>query len=182
MNVRSAKQFVRRRLDTRNGRDAIMLGSFKVAEDPYQGGWVGEFHVVVSGSDRVALRGALFHPFGAGGNDVDAIEVDDLPTTLVEVLRPDVRVWQPPRAAEPIKVPAKKERAEFYRWLLRLKADERLFRYGCDQYFRPIVKEPRRVLIRPKKRRPYPEWLARSMYGSHHVLCRCRICERQGNQ
>jgi hypothetical protein len=41
------------------------------------------------------------------------------------VLRPGVRVWQPPYAVEPIKVPGKKQRAEYYRWLLRLESDER---------------------------------------------------------
>jgi hypothetical protein len=80
-------------------------------------------------------------PLGQGDNYLHVEAVHDLATTLVEVLRPGVRVWQPPYAVEPIKVPGKKQRAEYYRWLLRLESDERLLRYGCDRYSRPIVKK-----------------------------------------
>jgi hypothetical protein len=183
MNVQSAKQFARHRLDTRNGRKAIMIGSYKVAEDPYAGGWVGEIHAVVGGSEKLALRAAFRLPPDVSRNYVAVVEVKHLPTTLIEVLRPDVRMWQPPYAIEPIKVPGKKQRAEFYRWLLRLKADERLFRYGCDQFFRPIMKKERRpVTIKPKKKRRSAPWLEPFQYGEHPWHCDCRVCRKRQNQ
>jgi hypothetical protein len=184
MNVQSAKQFARRRFDARNGREAIMIGSYKVARNHYEDDrWVGEIHAVVGGSDKIALRGAFRFPFNEGLCYTYVEEVDDLPTTLIEALRPDVRVWQQPYAVEPIKVPGKKQRTEFYRWLLRLRPDERLFRYGCDQFFRPIVKKPPRpVVIKPKKKRPYPEWLVRYQYDSHDSQCTCRVCMNRQNK
>jgi hypothetical protein len=183
MNMQSAKQFVRQRLDTRGGRQAIMIGCYKVSKDRNKDRWIGEICAVVNGLDEFGLRRAFRLPYTEGYNDhVDVIEVDDLPTTLVEALRPDVRVWQPPRAAEPIEVPAKRERTEFYRWILRLKPDERLFRYGCDQYFKPIVKEPRRLVINPKKKRPGAYWLEPHRYGEHDSQCTCRVCQKRQNQ
>ena len=182
MNVQSAKQFVRHRLNTRNGRQAIMIGSYKVGKNPFTERWTGEIHAVVSRSDKLGLRRAFQLPL-EGDNHIYVEPVQDLPTTLVEVLRPDVRVWQPPYAVEPIKVPGKKQRAEFYRWLLRLRPDERLFRYGCDQYFRPIMKkEPRPVTIKPKKKRPSADRLERFQYGEHPWHCQCRVCQKRQNQ
>jgi hypothetical protein len=121
----SDRAVARQRLDARNGRQAIMIGLYKVAGSPYADRWIGEIHAVVGGSDKVRLRQSFLLPLGQGDNYLHVEAVHDLATTLVEVLRPGVRVWQPPYAVEPIKVPGKKQRAEYYRWLLRLESDER---------------------------------------------------------
>jgi hypothetical protein len=181
-NIQTAKQFVRRRLDTRNGREAIMVESYKVAKDPYDTRWIGEIHAVVCGLEKLALRRALRVPIQESDSHLYVEEVRDLPNTLVEVLRLDVCAWQPLYAVEPMGKPRKKQRGEFYRWLLRRGRDEQLFRYGCDQHFRPIIKKPRPIVVKPKKKRPYPEWLARFMYGSHPHKCRCKVCEGQANR
>jgi hypothetical protein len=179
MNIQSAKQFLRRRLDTRNGRQAIMIGSYKVGKEPYVDRWIGEIHALVGGIDKFGLRRALQVPFREADSYLYVNEISDLPNTLLEVLRPGERVWQPPYAAEPSKVPGKKQRAEYYRWLLCLESDERLLRYGCDRYFRPIAKTPRPIVAKVTKPRPNPYWLRPYRFGSHDDDCTCLVCRNR---
>jgi len=61
--------------------------------------------------------------------------------------------------------PKKVWRAEYYRWLLRLGVGDRMIRYGCDQYFNALKKQPRRIKHKPRKKRPYPGWLKPYMFG-----------------
>jgi len=63
-NIAAAKQFTRRRLDSRNGRDAVIVGMYKATKDPKADRWFGEIHAVVGGIDKVGVRRAFRMPLG----------------------------------------------------------------------------------------------------------------------
>lgn len=67
-------------------------------------------------------------------------------------------------------------RGEYYAWLSSLSSGARLFRYGCDKYFNPLMKQPRVEPPRVRTGHPNPTWLSRYQYGSHPMSCDCNIC------
>jgi hypothetical protein len=179
MNIDAVKQFMRSRFSVGHRRNALMVGMFKVSNEPDANGWVGHVHAIVAGfakmpEVRAAFRSLPFEDYGY----ICIEEVRDLPAVLVDVLRSDVRAWQWPRPYNNAERPPKIYRSEFYRWQFRHPASQRTIRYGCDQYFRRLLKTPKKAqaTTRAKKKRPYPHWLEKHMYGSHPSRCRCRIC------
>jgi hypothetical protein len=179
MSIGAATQFNRHRLDAQNAADVVVIGMYKVAVDVNASLWMGEIHAIAAGIDKVSLRHiysvSRARP-GYSNNYFWAEEVTNLAKTVVEVLRPDFRVWEPPLADQAVNRPTKRQRAEFYTWLLRLDPGERLIRYGCDKYFNQLTKKPRVVPPKIEKKRPYPHWLSPYMYGSHTMKCTCHIC------
>jgi hypothetical protein len=118
---------------------------------------------------------------GFSSNIFWAKAVTNLARTVSDVLRPDLCAWQQPYTQEIGPSANKPERAEFYAWLLRLRPEQRLIRYGCDKHFNRLPKKPRVFRAKVKKKRPYPVWLTPYMYGGHPMTCRCDRCmKKQG--
>jgi hypothetical protein len=60
MNIDAVKQFMRSRLNTRRGQNALMVGMFKVSIEPDADGWVGHVHAIAAGVEKKhELRGAF---------------------------------------------------------------------------------------------------------------------------
>jgi hypothetical protein len=179
-SIAIAKQFNRRRLDTLYSPLAVAIGTFKVSVAPRYAGtyWIGEIHQIVAGVEKEELEGAFSVKRASPGysNIFWARAVTDLANTVSDILRRDLLVWQQPFTKETGPRANKTERAEFYRWLLRLRPEQRLVRYGCDKHFNQLLKKPR--VFRPKatRKRPYPVWLAPYMFGSHPMTCKCDMC------
>jgi hypothetical protein len=177
MNIDAVKQSVRSRLNTRRGQNDLVIGMFKLSSKPGEDGWIGQVHAITAGFEKMhELRRAFRSMIFEEGGDSWIEEVRDLPAVLVEVLRPDARVWQWPGPDDNADRLSKKFRSEFYRWQLRHPASQRLIRYGCDQYFHRLIKKPKKTQPKIDKKRPKPVWLEKYMYGSHRDGCRCRIC------
>ena len=175
MNIDAVKQSVRSRL-TRHARNALMVGMFKMSNEPGEDGWVGQVHAVSAGFEKFHEVRRAFRSIFEENGYIWIEEVRDLPAVLVEVLRPDARVWQWPRPDDNAVRLRKEYRSEFYRWQFRHPASQRLIRYGCDQYFHRLIKKPKKTQPKIDKKRPKPVWLEKYMYGSHRDGCRCRIC------
>lgn len=177
MNIDAVKQFMRSRLNTGRGQNALMVGMFKASKEPDADAWIGHVHAIAAGFEKKhELRGAFRSLDDEEGGYSWIEEVHDLPAVLVEVLRPDVRVWQWSRPEADAERPGKKYRSEFYRRQFRHPPSQRLIRYGCDQYFHRLIKKPKKTQPKIYKKRPKPVWLDKYMYGSHHDRCKCRIC------
>jgi hypothetical protein len=126
-DVAAAKQFVRRRIAARTNLQPIIIGQYKVGKDFDDDRWIGEFHCVVAGMSKVDVRSTFRVPITE--KFLTHVEpATDLAKALVEVLRPNVGICLLPFVISDGQVPKKAQRAEFYRWLLRLGVDERLFR------------------------------------------------------
>jgi hypothetical protein len=160
----------------------VAVGTVKVFAAPArdenaQDVWRWEIHEFVSCSSRALLEQALLpERLDPGISSYVYIRpVDDLTEVIGRVLTHDLVEWNHPRVATDPVQPAKKWRKAYYRWALRLKANDRLVRYGCDRYFNRLKKPPR-VHRPPPKRRPYPKHLERHMFGNHSPFCHCIAC------
>jgi hypothetical protein len=158
-DIRSAKRLVRRVLDNLFDSTLFAVGTYKTKPSPR---WLGRIHLIVAAHDRSALTKAFEAVRPGKYPEVYVEEIRDLKTKIEEVMDsnlpkndPDFD-WAIPRD----------ERTEFFRWLLTLDVDARVIRYGCDQAFRPKVRKPRTVNLKPKKERPYPYWLEYYWFGS----------------
>jgi hypothetical protein len=70
--------------------------------------------------------------------------VENLGTVINSVLRRDLQTAHPWVDAEK---PTKRDRRDFYTWLLGLRPGARLIRYGCDENFNKLEgKKPRRFV------------------------------------
>jgi hypothetical protein len=182
ISIGAAKQFHRRRLDTHYSSDVLSVGLFKTSIDRVAKRWIGEIHVIIAGMVQEELRQAFAvqrRRRGHSRNICSVKAVSDLASTLIEVFKPDLRNWHPPNSVQADHVPKKRDRAESYGWRLHLAPRERLIRYGADRYFNQLQKKPRVIHHKVKKKRPYPHWLERHMFGSHDMKCECRICIAQ---
>jgi hypothetical protein len=167
---------IRRALDRLNDPSIIAVGVM----DAWWGfdNWELGAQFLVSGPTRSELLDAFSKTKDIGGS-LEVTAVRDLKVALTQLFGDSGKAKKSPRfMAETI---GRKSRGEYYAWLASTKPGERLFRYGCDRYLHPLGKSPRKILLKPKKRHPYPWWLASSMYGSHPQRCNCRICRGQQN-
>src|SRR6202023_1753434 len=92
--------------------------------------------------------------------------IENVGQTISDVLRRELLPWHHPWQPVPGDPPSGKRRTEFYEWLLDLEPTDRLIRYGCDRYFNKLVKRPRTIRAKVKKRRRYPFWLQPYMFGN----------------
>ena len=180
-SIEAAKQLSRRALDSLHDTKIVAVGAFKVApavpplDDDER--WRCEIHQLVAGVKKEDLeqifsarrdRGEIRSTQGKVLNHLMITEIHELGPTISEVIRQDIRGWRHPWQDEldPAR-PTKAQRREFYSWLIGLSPDARIFRYGCDQYFRKLEKKPRPIRAKVHKKRPYPYWLQRYLFGSH---------------
>jgi hypothetical protein len=177
VSIAAAKKLNRWALDRLYNPDVIAVGTFKVSISREQGGWtwIFEIHQIISGAQKTDLEKVFSTKRYVDGNFLMVKEVTNLGQTISNVLKRDLQDWQHPYPSEitPAR-PKNSHRDEYYGWLLDLRPSDRMVRYGCDRYFRGLKKKTR--VPKPKKRRPYPYWLARHMYGSHPQNCRCIRC------
>jgi hypothetical protein len=181
VSIAAAKKLVRRALDNVYNPDIVAVGTFKVSFSSADGGprWIAEIHQIVAGATKEELDKVLCRNRpDRNVNFLRVEQVNNLGQSICEVLRREPQVWQhPSRNNEPSSArPKKQYRAEYYEWQLRLRLGARMIRYGCDRYFNPLKKKPRVVRPKVRKKRPYPYWLVRRMFGSHPQNCKCVRC------
>lgn len=164
----------------------LAVGTIKVFASPAtdqetEDVWRWEIHEIVAYSSQTILEESFLPRRGDLDSYVCVRQIDDLGETIESVLSRDLVEWKHPRdAADPVRA-SKKWRREYYRWLLRLNANDRLIRYGCDRYFNRLKKLPR-AGAKPKKPRPYPWQLTPYQYNRHDYNCRCSVCINQKNR
>ena len=174
VSIAAAKQLNRRALDSLYNSNVVAVGMFKMSISLENSGprWIPEIYEIVAGPTKDELY-AAFHNSRPGNLDSTRIQqVKTLGDAISDVLRRDLEGRWDFR-------PKKSHRAQFYSWLVRLPRGARMIRYGCDRYFNKLSKCPRVRVTKIPKKRPYPYWLERTMYGSHPMICRCRICMTQ---
>jgi hypothetical protein len=174
ISILAAKQLNRRALYDLFNPSLVAVGTCKVfaselGESPQ---WVVEIHEVVAGGEAAELMQALSRSRDAGTAEVEVSPIDDLAQALSDVFRCDLQTWLAPDER-----PKKIWRAEYYRWLLTLGVGDRMIRYGCNRYFKPIKKQPRLIKPKIKKGHPDPVWLTRWQFGSHDANCNCFRCQ-----
>ena len=164
VSIAAAKQLNRRALDSLYTADIVAVGMFKMSISLENGGprWIPEVYEIVAGPTKDELCAAF-------RKSARVEPIEKLGDVICDVLRRDLE-------GQLGFGPKKSHRAEFYNWLVGLPLGARIIRYGCDRYFNKLPKPPRHRLKKLPKKRPYPYWLERSMYGSHPMTCRCRIC------
>jgi hypothetical protein len=178
-SIAAAKKLNRWALDRLYNPDLIAVGTFKVSVAPkHEGsGWKCEIHQIIAGAKKKELEKVFSSGRPAAGNFLKVKEVTNLGQTISDVLKRDVQGWQHPYRTETTPDrPKKVHRAEYYSWLLSLRPNDRMIRYGCDRYFNRLKKKPRVVHHKIRKGHPMPIWLERYMFGSHPSTCRCIRC------
>lgn len=181
VTIRAVKTLNRRALD-KIQEAVVAVGAIKVfacpaRDEETESVWRWEIHEIVACSSQRTLEESLSPNRGDPGLDsyVCIRQIDDLTGAIQRVLSHDLVEWKHPRdAADPVRA-SRKGRREYYRWLLRLEANDLLIRYGCDRYFNRLKKPPRMHKPPPKKR-PYPKHLERHMFGNHSMYCQCLAC------
>ena len=171
VSIAAAKQLNRRALDSLYNANIVAVGMFKMSISLENSGprWIPEIYEIVAGPTKDELY-AAFRNSRPGNLDFIRVEpIEKLGDAVSNVLRRDIEGWRGFR-------PKKSYRAEFYSWLVGLPLGARIIRYGCDRYFNKLPKSSRLRLTKLPKKRPYPYWLQSTMYGSHEMTCRCRIC------
>jgi len=169
-SIAAAKQLNRRALDGLNDPKIVAVGTFKVSVAPeYMGElWLCEIHQLVTGASEEDLQRVFCSTKPVRGSvNFDRVrEVDNLGQTISNVLKRNLQGWQHPYLeAGTVARPKKAQRVEYYQWAFSLKLGVRMIRYGCDRYFNQLQKQERPLHLKPKKKRPYPVWLRRFMFG-----------------
>ena len=178
-SIAAAMQLNRRALDKLYMPGLVAVGVFKTLVAPKHegGGWKCEIHQIVSGAKKVELEKVFATSRRNVGNFVHVKEVKNLGQTISDMLKRGVEGWQHPYRTELTPdLPKKSHRAEYYKWLLTLRPNDRMIRYGCDRYFNKLKKQPRVVQQKVRKGHPKPIWLAPYMFGSHPSNCTCIRC------
>jgi hypothetical protein len=179
VSIAAAKKLNRLALDKLYMPSLVAVGVFKVSVAPQHegGGWKCEIHQIVSGAKKKELEKIFSTSRTAAGNFLRVKEVTNLGQAISDVLKRNVQGWRHPYRTEiTLDRPKKGHRAEYYKWLLDLSANERVVRYGCDGYFNRLKKKPRLVRQKVRKGHPKPIWLERHMFGSHPMTCTCDRC------
>ncbi|MBB4377053.1 hypothetical protein [Bradyrhizobium sp. SBR1B] len=122
----------------------VAVGTIKVFAAPARDEeaedvWRWEIHEIVASSSQKLLEQALLssRPDPSVDSYVCIRPIDDLSSAIERVLRQDLVEWKHPRDSADLARPSKRWRKRHYRWTLRLNANDRLIRYGCDRYFNP---------------------------------------------
>jgi hypothetical protein len=170
-NITAAKKLNARALDKLFLPDLIAVGMFKVYAAPrfIRPLWVCEIQQIIVGAPRHELQKTLSsgREGMAMSNKLWIGEVRSLGQTINRVFRRDVQGWQNFEKESAVAPdPTKRQRREFYNWLLDLRPGARLIRYGCDQYFTKLTKQPRPFRVTVRRERPYPYHLKKYMFGA----------------
>jgi hypothetical protein len=168
--IAAAKKLNRRALDKLFMPTLVAVGIFRVTVeqlyDRYQ--WIYEIHEIVAGATKEELE-RVFPSRGRGptlSNSLWLQEVTDLGQAISRVFWRDLEGWQgPAQNNDEVEEPTKRQRRQFYKWLLGLRPGARLIRYGCDQHFNKLHKKPRTYRAIVRKPRPYPYHLKKYMFG-----------------
>jgi hypothetical protein len=152
ISIPAVKKLNSRVLDKLFSRRAVAVGIVKASSDCSEQTWTIQVHEIIAGADKVELDRAF-----ANIAYVKVLKPQDVSQAISDVLKRDLHVAD--------LLPKAKRRAEFYKWTLKMPADARVIRYGCDRYFNKLHKKPR--IFRPKvrKKKPYPYWLQLHMFG-----------------
>jgi|SRR5581483_6708594 len=170
VSITAAKKLNRRGLDSLNIPGLVALGTFKVSlaeDDEYH--WVSEIHQIVAGADKAKLEQAFTRKWGKEKYDsiVHVTEVTDVANAIDRMLSGSLQGWEHPLLHNPdAPKPEKEHREEYYGWLFSLRFGGRMVLYGCDRYLNLLQKKPRPITAKVRKRRPYPTWLTRHMFGN----------------
>ena len=168
-NVAAAKKLNGRALDKLFNPKLVAVGTFKVSATPERGQlWICEIHQIIAGAERPDLENVLSSKRQGMriSNRLWLQEVENLAQVISNVFQRDLECWQDPEDEEVASPdPSKARRREFYKWLLSLSPGERIVRYGCDQHFNELRKQPRTFRATVRKPRPYPYHLKRYMFG-----------------
>jgi hypothetical protein len=171
VSLGAIEKAVRRSLDALGQPSTIVVGII----DAWYGWrrWEVGANLLIAGPSK----SGLFDTFPSSTLEID--EVTDLESAVVDLLRSGHTPKRMPPFDADSELPGTKRRGEYYAWLAGLTPASRIFRYGCDRYFKPLKKTARPVRPNVKRGHPNPIWLAPYQYGSHGMMCKCWICERQ---
>jgi hypothetical protein len=155
INITAARQANRRMLERVYNPSVVAVGMFNVVKAPVwatRGGearspiyWACEIHQIVAGAQQDDLE----QVFSSGLRDspisgFDLTPIKNLGKVISSVFRRDLQATHP---WEDGNKPGKRDRRDFYTWLLGLRPDARLIRYGCDEHFNKLEgKKPRRFV------------------------------------
>jgi hypothetical protein len=168
ISIPAAKKLNARVLDKLLCPGAVAVGIVKIYSQFQESTWTVEVHELIAGVDKAELDRVF-----AGVAHVKAPKPQDVGQAISNVLQRDLDVWKG------FSTPKAKRRAEFYKWTLNLPVDARIIRYGCDRHFNKLHKKPRTIRPKVHKKRPYPYWLQRYMFGTHPATCQCLLCNRR---
>ena len=158
---------LRRTFDKLQLPSVIVAGMF----DAWYGDkrWEVGAELLIAGAPKSALYDAF--PLG----DLAFEDVLSLRRSLQSLLTNSHEAKRHPTSSAFLKVPVIRQR-EYYKWLASVAPNARLFRYGCDRYFNPLIKMPKVSKPVIPKKRGYPHQLVRSVFGNHPLGCQCIPC------
>ena len=171
VSVGAIEKAIRRSLDALRQPSTIAVGIIDT--------WYGWQRWEVGANLFIAgpIKSELFDTFPS--STLQIADVTDLEPAVVALLRSGHTPKRMPPFDADGELPGTKRRGEYYAWLAGLTPGSRIFRYGCDRYFNPLRKTARPVRPNVKRGHPRPIWLEAYQYGSHGMMCKCWICERQ---
>ena len=153
ISIKAAKQLNRRLLERVYNPSVVAVGMFNVLKAPdwAKGGgeawspdyWACEIHQIVAGAQKHDLERVFSIPVRSvspiSGHDVKPVK--NLGKVISAAFQRDLQIDHPwVDDGEP----TTRVRRDFYTWLLSLRPDDRLIRYGCDERFnKPEGKKPR---------------------------------------
>jgi len=193
VSIGAIKKLNRRALDSLYNPGLVAVGTIMVYLQRFNesANWVTGIQQIVVGATRGELKQAF--TIGASGELFNITcrigEVTNLGQAISTALRrrlvlgkrrettvnPDE--WRSVGPADMVSPwPNENEWSEYYAWLAGLPVNARLTRYGCDRHFNQLAKQPRPFGWKPRKKHPYPYWLAPWQFGNHPYDCRCRGC------
>jgi hypothetical protein len=153
IKIATVKKLNARVLDKLSSPGAVAVGAVK-ASSPQEPTWTVQVHQVIADADKADLDRAF-----VGIAYVKPLKSHDVAQAIARVLRRDLDVWKG------LSAPNTRRRAEFYKWTLNMPVDARVIRYGCDLHFKKFHKKPRTIRPKARKKKPYPYWLQRHMFG-----------------
>jgi hypothetical protein len=169
---------LRRALDSLREPSLVAVGIIDAWWGP--GEWSVGARVFVAVPPKIDLYRAFDHTKGIAG-PLEVLPVSDVGVALKRLFG-DAQVAKCSAWNFDDAVPKRSRRGEYYAWLAGLKPTARIFRYGCDRYFNRLKKQPRKIVLKPKKRHPSPWWLAPYQYDTHPINCECNICRNRQNR
>jgi hypothetical protein len=166
VRIPAVKKLNVRMLDKLSSPGAVAVGMVKASfQEPT---WTVLVHELIVGADKADLDRVF-----VGIAYVKPLKSQDVAQAIARVLGRDLDVWKG------LSAPNARRRAEFYKWTLNMPVDARIIRYGCDRHFNKLHKKPRIIRPKARKKRPYPYWLQRYMFGTHPAACQCLLCNRR---
>jgi hypothetical protein len=158
---------LRRALDKLNEPKVVAIGMI----DAWYGykNWKIGGSLILAGSSKSTLCDAF------PGGDFLIEPISDTPGALRALFAQSRRPkLLPPLDA--VKEMLRSRQREYLAWLADMKANERLFRFGCDRYFNRLAKIKKPIRVEVGKGHPNPHWLEKYKFNNHPNDCQCRAC------